>query len=59
VPHFHVIFTLRHEYLPLWRYNEALFARVLFKASQEILQQLLGQKRYGGVTLGILMVLHT
>lgn len=59
VPHFHVVFTLPHEYLPLWRYNEALFARILFKASQDTLQQLLAQKRYGGVTPGILMALHT
>ena len=59
VPHFHVIFTLPHEYLPLWRYNEALFARILFKASQETLLQLLVQQRHGGVTLGILIALHT
>ena len=26
-PHFHVIFTLPHEYLNLWRYNEAWFSR--------------------------------
>ncbi len=59
VPHFHVIFTLPHEYLSLWRYNEALFARILFKASQETLLQLLAQQRHGGVTPGILMALHT
>lgn len=59
VPHFHVVFTLPHEYLSLWRYNEALFVRILFKASQETLQQLLAQKRHGGVTPGILMALHT
>ena len=59
VPHFHVIFTLPHEYLPLWRYNEALFARILFKASQETLLQLLAQQRHGGVTPGILIALHT
>ena len=44
VPHFHVIFTLPHEYLPLWRYNEGLFARLLFRASQEALQELLADK---------------
>lgn len=59
VPHFHVIFTLPHEYLPLWRYNEALFAQLLFKASQESLQELLADKKYGGVHPGILMTLHT
>nr|WP_205341921.1 transposase [Denitrificimonas caeni] len=54
-----MIFTLPHEYLPLWRYNEALFARILFKASQETLLQLLVQQRHGGVTPGILIALHT
>lgn len=59
VPHFHVIFTLPHEYLPLWRYNEGLFARLLFRASQEALQELLADKKYGGIRPGILMALHT
>lgn len=59
VPHFHVIFTVPHDYLPLWRYNEALFSRLLFKASQETLLALLADKKHGGLTPGILMVLHT
>lgn len=59
VPHFHVIFTLPHEYLSLWRYNEALFARLLFRASQESLQELLADPKYGRVHPGILMTLHT
>lgn len=58
-PHFHVIFTLPHEYLPLWRYNEALFTRLIFKASQETLLELLADKKHGGFTPGILMALHT
>ena len=32
IPHFHVIFTLPHEYLPLWRYNEAVFSRIIFSS---------------------------
>jgi hypothetical protein len=59
VPHFHVIFTLPHEYLPIWRYNEALFTKLLFQASQKTLLELLGDPRHGGVTPGILMALHT
>ena len=58
-PHFHVIFTLPHEYLSLWRYNEALFAKVLFKASQQSLLELLADRKYGGITPGVLMTLHT
>ncbi len=58
-PHFHVIFTLPHEYLSLWRYNEALFASIIFKASQNTLLELMKDEKYGGVTPGILMALHT
>ena len=59
IPHFHVIFTLPHEYLSLWRYNETLFSSIIFKASKETLLELIGDSRYGGVTPGILMTLHT
>lgn len=58
-PHFHVIFTLPHEYLSLWRYNEKEFSRILFKASQKTLLELIGDKKYWGVTPGVLMTLHT
>ena len=58
-PHFHVIFTLPHEYLSLWRYNEALFSRIIFQASQETLLKLLSDERHGGIKPGILMALHT
>jgi hypothetical protein len=59
VPHFHVIFTLPHEYLSLWRYNEALMTQILFTASQQTLLELMGDKKYHGLTPGILMALHT
>ena len=55
--HFHVIFTVPHEYLPLWRYNEAHFARMLFSASQQTLLSLVADKH--NVTPGLLMTLHT
>jgi len=58
-PHFHVIFTLPHEYLPLWRYNQALFTRIIFRASKETLLSLMRDERHQGVTPGILMALHT
>lgn len=58
-PHFHVIFTLPHEYLSLWRYNESLFAKIIFKASQTTLMTLLSDERHGGIKPGILMALHT
>jgi hypothetical protein len=58
-PHFHVIFTLPHEYLSLWRFNESLFTKIIFKASQNTLLELLKDKKWGGITPGILATLHT
>ena len=58
-PHFHVVFTLPHEYLPLWRYNEALFTQLIFKASQQSLLELMADPKHAGLTPGILMTLHT
>ena len=48
VPHFHVIFTLPHEYLRLWRYNESFMTQILFRASQQTLQELMRDKKYHG-----------
>jgi len=59
VPHFHVIFTLPHEYLSLWRYNRSLFASILFKASKETLLELVEDKKYQGLTPGLMIALHT
>ena len=57
--HYHVIFTLPHEYLNLWQYNRAWFTKHLFKAARDTLIELLEDKRYLGATPGILMTLHT
>lgn len=59
VPHFHVIFTLPHEYLNIWRYNESLMSDILFRASRDTLIELLEDSRYQGFRPGILMALHT
>lgn len=59
IPHFHVVFTLPHEYLNLWRFNESLFTSLIFQASKETLLGLIGDSKYHGVTPGILMALHT
>ncbi len=58
-PHFHVVFTLPHEYLDLWRYNEALMIKLIFKASKETLLDLMSRDKHQGVTPGVLMALHT
>ena len=56
--HFHVIFTLPHEYLSLWRYNEKFFSRLLFSASRDTLL-LVTDRKYHGITPGIMTALHT
>ena len=59
VPHFHVIFTLPHEYLSLWRFNESLFAHILFTASQRTLMELMRDHKHHGVLPGFMSTLHT
>ena len=59
VPHFHVIFTLPHEYLSLWRYNQALLASMLFKASKETLLELMADVQSHGLLPGLMVALHT
>ena len=57
--HYHVIFTLPHEYLPLWQYNRAWFTQTFFRVCRDTLMTLLKDRRYLGATPGILMALHT
>lgn len=57
--HFHVIFTVPHELVPLGRCNRREFAAALFEAARDTLLQLLGQERHLGATPGILLALHT
>ena len=57
--HFHVVFTLPHEYLNLWQYNRKWFTKAFFKTSRDALIELLEDKKYLGVTPGMLMTLHT
>lgn len=58
-PHYHVIFTLPHEYLNLWQYNRAWFTKTFFKTCRDTLIELMEDKKYLGATPGILMTLHT
>jgi len=57
--HYHVVFTLPHEYLNLWQYNRKWFTKAFFKACRDTLIELLEDKKYLGATPGILMTLHT
>ena len=58
-PHFHAVFTTPHDLLPLWRFNKALFASLLFQAATSALRQLLDDERYLGAAIGMLAALHT
>ena len=57
--HYHVIFTLPHEYLVLWQYNRAWFTQTFFRTCRDTLMTLLADERYLGATPGLLMTLHT
>ena len=58
-PHFHVVFTLPHSLLPLWEFNRAALAQLLFDCARQSLLQLLADPRHLGAVPGILMALHT
>jgi hypothetical protein len=57
--HHHVIFTIPHEFNPLWRYNRAAFANLLFASVSATLKELLADPRYLGAEPGLLLALHT
>lgn len=59
VQHFHVVFTLPHELLPLWEYNRAPFSQLLFDAVRQTLLELMADARHLGALPGLLMTLHT
>ena len=57
--HFHVVFTIPHELLTLWRYNTAWFTHLIFQCARDTLMELLEDKKYLNATPGIVMALHT
>ena len=57
--HYHVVFTLPHELLTLWRYNQRWFAHALFQACRDTLITLLKDPQHLGALPGLLMALHT
>ena len=58
-PHFHVVFTLPHVLLPLWSFNRAAMAAVLFDCVRDSLLELMADPKRLGVRPGLLMALHT
>ena len=58
-PHHHVVFTIPHELLDLWRYNKRAVANILFAAAAQTLRQLLADPKFCGGQVGLLAGLHT
>lgn len=58
-PHHHVVFTIPHELLDLWRYNKAAVTNILFAAASQTLRELLADPKYCGARVGLLAALHT
>ena len=58
-PHFHVVFTLPHDLLPLWEFNRERLIGVFFDCVRRALLDLLADPRHLGATPGLLMALHT
>jgi hypothetical protein len=57
--HFHVVFTLPHDFLDLWSFNRKRMASLLFDCARESLLSLCADRRHLGATPGLLMALHT
>jgi hypothetical protein len=58
-PHHHVVFTVPHDLLDLWRYNKRPFGALLFAAASQTLRELLADPKYCGGLVGVLAALHT
>jgi hypothetical protein len=57
--HHHVVLTVDHDLIPLWRYNKRLFGDLLFQAGVQSLRELLADDAYLGAEPGILAAIHT
>lgn len=57
--HYHMVFTLPHELLPLFGAHRRVMVDILFRSVRETLMTLLEDERWLGVTPGVLMTLHT
>ena len=55
----HVVFTVPHELLPLWRHNRTVFSNAMFQAAQATLRALLQDPGHLGALPGLIGTLHT
>lgn len=57
--HHHLIFTIPHELLPIWRFNREWFQDELYLAVAKTIKQLSRSKNHLGAQPGFLLALHT
>lgn len=58
-PHYHGIFTVPHEFIPLWLYNRTYFMNLLFRGTHAALMTFLSDPKHLGATPGLLMSFHS
>jgi hypothetical protein len=59
VKYFHVVFTVPHDLLELFRFNKTVMYNLLFEQSWKTLQRFGYDKKWLGAKLGALAILHT
>lgn len=58
--HHHIIFTLPHDFNPLWIHNTATMMEILFHCARDSLQEMLSdERRLGDAEPGFTLALHT
>jgi hypothetical protein len=57
--HYHVIFTMPHEFNDLWLANVEGMSKRLFASVHDTLLELLGDEKYLGAKPGVIVTLHT
>jgi hypothetical protein len=58
-PHYHSIFTVPHEFIPLWLYNRSRFMNLLFQGTHAALMTFLSDPKHLGAMPGLLMSFHS
>jgi hypothetical protein len=58
-PHYHVIFTIPHDYNVLWLYNSTAMMKILFQAARDSMMTFLDDPKYLGAEPGILGCFHS
>ena len=57
--HYHMIFTIPHDYIPLWLYNRSRVMSLLFTSARDALFTFTNDPRYLGATPGVLACFHS